>query len=227
MEQPAFRSGRITCWPRLPEHIGALRHEVHAAEDDVARIGIRLRSSKADRSRRCNRRSESLHRAGNDGRAGRCSCQAAFGPRQCARPWCGRAGRGSSPASSFASAATRVAGAFSTSSSIVFRLQSGRPGAPNGDVESTFGIAAGSLRRLCLSPSLRGCCNPVTPDACPFRRDSNSTGAGQYLCKTSLIQGVAQRRKPLPAPGAFFPEGPSRRSPESAHRGRHRITAPQ
>ena len=40
MEQPAFRSGRITCWPVAPQHVGALRHKVHAAKDDVLRVGL-------------------------------------------------------------------------------------------------------------------------------------------------------------------------------------------
>ena len=37
IEQPAARSGRITFWCGAREHVGALGHEVHAAEDDVTR----------------------------------------------------------------------------------------------------------------------------------------------------------------------------------------------
>ena len=35
IEQPALRSGRITCCSDVGEHVGRLGHEVDAAEDDV------------------------------------------------------------------------------------------------------------------------------------------------------------------------------------------------
>ena len=34
IEQPALRSGRITCWSGAGEDVGRLGHEVDAAEDD-------------------------------------------------------------------------------------------------------------------------------------------------------------------------------------------------
>ena len=40
IEQPAFRSGRITCCHGPSEDVGGLRHEVHAAEDHVLRVGL-------------------------------------------------------------------------------------------------------------------------------------------------------------------------------------------
>ena len=30
----------MTCWPSLAQHVGALGHEVHAAEDDVLGVGL-------------------------------------------------------------------------------------------------------------------------------------------------------------------------------------------
>ena len=42
MEQPALRSGRITCWWSAGEDVGRLGHEVHAAEDDVVGLGVLL-----------------------------------------------------------------------------------------------------------------------------------------------------------------------------------------
>ena len=39
IEQPALRSGRITCWWSAGEDVGRLGHEVHAAEDDVLGLG--------------------------------------------------------------------------------------------------------------------------------------------------------------------------------------------
>jgi iron-sulfur cluster assembly accessory protein len=39
IEQPAARSGRITCWCGAGQDVGALGHEVHAAEDDE--LGVR------------------------------------------------------------------------------------------------------------------------------------------------------------------------------------------
>ena len=41
MEQPAFMSGRIVTWPGRLKHVGAFRHEMHAAEDDVLASGAR------------------------------------------------------------------------------------------------------------------------------------------------------------------------------------------
>ena len=38
IEQPAARSGRITCCAVAGEDVGRLGHEVHAAEDDVLRV---------------------------------------------------------------------------------------------------------------------------------------------------------------------------------------------
>ena len=38
IEQPAARSGRITCWSARGEDVGALGHEVHAAEHDELRV---------------------------------------------------------------------------------------------------------------------------------------------------------------------------------------------
>ena len=37
--QPAFRSGRMTFWCGRGEDVRRLRHEVHAAEDDVVGLG--------------------------------------------------------------------------------------------------------------------------------------------------------------------------------------------
>ena len=39
IEQPAARSGRITCCASAGEDVGALGHEVHAAEHDELRVG--------------------------------------------------------------------------------------------------------------------------------------------------------------------------------------------
>ena len=40
IEQPAFRSGKITCCPACAQHVRALGHEVHAAEDNVLGVGF-------------------------------------------------------------------------------------------------------------------------------------------------------------------------------------------
>ena len=40
IEQPAARSGRMMLLVRHRQDVGALRHEVHAAEDDV--VGVRV-----------------------------------------------------------------------------------------------------------------------------------------------------------------------------------------
>ena len=40
MEQPALRSGRIVTWPGRLENVGAFRHEMHAAENDVFPAGL-------------------------------------------------------------------------------------------------------------------------------------------------------------------------------------------
>ena len=39
IEQPAARSGRITCWLGGGQDVGDFGHEVHAAEDDVLGLG--------------------------------------------------------------------------------------------------------------------------------------------------------------------------------------------
>ncbi len=47
MEQPALRSGRTTDLSGTRQDVGALRHEMHAAEDDVAAFGLRRHLRKA------------------------------------------------------------------------------------------------------------------------------------------------------------------------------------
>ena len=41
MEQPALRSGKHDGLSRARQHVGAFGHEVHAAKDDVAALGLR------------------------------------------------------------------------------------------------------------------------------------------------------------------------------------------
>ncbi len=41
MEQPALRSGRIDRLARTRQDVGAFRHEMHAAKNDVAALGLR------------------------------------------------------------------------------------------------------------------------------------------------------------------------------------------
>ena len=123
MEQPAFRSGRITCWPVAAQHIGALGHEVHAAEHNVLGVGF------------CGDLGQLVAVAGEVGEAdhfvalvvvaeqhGRRPSWRA--PAQSARPSCGREAQGSFRGCNCCAASGETAVRSSRTRFTVFRLQS-------------------------------------------------------------------------------------------------------
>ena len=162
MEQPAFRSGRITCWPGARQHVGAFRHEVHAAEDDVLGVGLRgdLRElvavaggvGKADHFVALVVVAED-----HDGRA-----QPRARRARCARPSSGREAPGSFQGCNVPSAAGRRQH-FIKNRFTVFRLQSASFGTRTGMLKANCGCsgctgADFSTGRLAAHP--RGCCSP-------------------------------------------------------------------
>ena len=91
----------------VAEHVGALGHEVHAAEDNVLRVGfggdfgelvaVAGEVGEADR----------LRRAGSGGRAGSLSRRVLRARRRCGRPWSGRGARGNFQGCKLVSASRR------------------------------------------------------------------------------------------------------------------------